>query len=109
MSSRSRRDSQELMRAYTLLGQRVARKDRQLAELSCMEPSIREMVGFIDSYNELNGTNEYQSEKKALIKLGRATWPRKELTDLALRVGDQTVYASFGDDKAESEEDGDSI
>lgn len=107
MSSRKRGDTQELMRAYTLLGQRVARKDHQLAELSCMNPTIREFVGFIDSYNELYGTNEYQEEKRALIKLGRATWPRKELTDLALRVGDQTVYASFGQD--ETTEDGEPL
>ena len=86
MSSRNR-DNQELMRSYTLLGQKVAKKDSQLAELSCMNPEIREYIGFIDSYNELNGTKEYQDVKKALMKLARATWPRNELTDLALRVG----------------------
>lgn len=106
MSSRNR-DNQELMRAYTLLGQRVARKDHQLAELSCMEPTIREIAGYIDAYNELNGTSDYPEEKRALIKLGRATWPRKELTDLALRVGDQAVYASFGED--EIEDDGEAL
>ena len=83
----SKRDNQELMRTYTLLGQRVAKKDAQLAELSCMNPEIRELIGFIDSYNELIGTKDFQDEKKALMKLARATWPRKELTDLALRVG----------------------
>lgn len=92
------------MRAYTLLGQKVARKDKQLAELSCMHPEFREMVGYIDSYNELNGTNELQREKKALIKLGRATWPRKELTDLALRVGEQTTYGNYGDSEPPNEE-----
>lgn len=89
------RDTKELMQQYTLLGQRVAELDQQLADLSCVAPEIRQFIGFIDCYNELNGVNEYQRERKALIKLGRAVWPRKELTDLALKVGDPTVHASF--------------
>lgn len=99
----NRRDTQELMRAYTLLGQRVARKDIQMAQLSCMDPDVREIVGFIDCYNELYNLNEFQEERNALIKLGRATWPRKELTDLALRVGDNVHYGSFTESDSEDE------
>ena len=83
------------MQQYTLLGQRVAKKDRQLAQLSCVAPEIRQFIGYIDCYNALNKSNEYQLEREALIKLGRASWPRKELTDLALRVGDPTKHLSF--------------
>lgn len=108
MSSKSRRDSQEIMRVYTLLGQRVARKDRQLAETACMSPEIRELIGYIDGYNALFSSIstelEFKEEKKALMAIGRQMWPRKELTDLALRVGDNVVVAEFddvGDDTTE--------
>lgn len=93
------------MRAYSLLGQDVARKNKYMAELACMNPEYREFVAFIDAYNTLNGTEDYKEEREALMKLARGTWPRKELTDLALMVGDKTKYGSFFDtgDKAETD------
>lgn len=93
--------SQEMVRAFTYLGQIVAGKDFYLAGTSCMNPEIREMVAFIDCYNSLNGTNEYQEERKALIILGRETWFRKEITDLALRVGENVKHESYIDSKSE--------
>ncbi len=106
MPSRSRRDSQEIMRAYTLLGQRVARKDKLLAETACMNPEIREAIGAIEMYHEYFQCNDFKEEKEALMKFARVTWPRKELTDLALRVGDNVVTAEFddvGDDDEETD------
>lgn len=89
----SRRDNIELMRNQMLLGQRVAREDELLRLLACVNPDIRELIGLLLAYNILNygedkAEYEFQDEVKALIALGKATWPRKELTDLALKVGD---------------------
>lgn len=106
MPNRSSRDSQEIMRAYTLLGQRVARKDRELAETACVNPEIRELIGFINAYNALFDEQDFLDFKKGLIALGKQTWPRKELTDLALRVGDNVVVAEF-DDVGDDAEDSD--
>lgn len=92
------------MRAYTLLGQRVARKDRQLAETACTSPESREIVAYIDGYNALFNSQEFQDEKRAVIAIGRQMWPRKELTDLALRVGDNVVVAEFDDVGDDTEE-----
>lgn len=101
MSSRSRRDTQELMRAYTLLGQRVAKIDNYLADTACMNPRMREIIGWIEAYHTYSGTQEFKDELNALKIYAEISWPRKELTDLALKVGDTNKHASFFDSKDE--------
>ncbi len=76
--SKNNRERSELLRAYTLLGQRVARKDKLLAETSCMNPEIREMIGAIDAYHSYFECNDFMDERKALCIMARITWPRKE-------------------------------
>lgn len=93
------RDSQEIMRTYTLLGQRVAKNSKELAETSCMNPEVREIVAFIDAFNKLTGAIDFQVERAALIVLGQETWFRKELTDLALKVGDVSKHFDIYDDE----------
>ena len=93
----SNRETKELMGHYTLLGQKVAGKNRDLAELACVHPTIREIVGLIDAYCIINNIDPkiYDNDRQALIKLGRAIWPRKELTDLALMVGSDVIVKDF--------------
>lgn len=108
MSGKSQRASQDLMRAYSLLGQRIARMDKDLAATSCMAPEIRELIAFCEMYHVYFNCQDLAKEVEALKKLGRITWPRKELTDLALRVGDNIIVGEFdglGDTDTEAQED----
>lgn len=97
------------MKAYTLLGQRIAKKDPELALSACMAPEIRELIAYMAMYQTYFGVKDFEAEIEAFRILGRITWPRKELTDLALRVGDNVISAEFegidSDNKDDAEED----
>ena len=99
----SSRETKELMGHYTLLGQKVARKNKDLAQLACIHPEIREIIGLVYAYCIINNIDpkHYERQIEALIKLGRAVWPRKELTDLALMVGSDLIVQDASKDLEE--------
>lgn len=94
-----RNDSVELTRAYTYLGQRVAEKDTILAASACLDPKYRKLAAYILMYHEYFQCNDFNEELEAINILARMMWPRKEITDLSLRLGENIHYANFFEDE----------
>lgn len=95
MSRRATRQTQEIMLNYTLLGQKVSGKDKILRLFSCMNEEIREKIGGLMFYHALYNCEDFKDEIKALMVYAKVTWKRKELTDLALKVGTSTKFTDF--------------
>lgn len=88
------------------MGQAVAKIDTDLAETSCMNPEIRELIGYARAYQVYKkDPSVFEDEIKALERLARITWPRKEITDLALRMGIDTVDIGYGEGESEDAND----
>ena len=99
----SSKNSKDLMREYTLLGQTIAGIDPLLSSTSCMNPELRETIAYIFAYQSLLNTSDFEDMKQTLMVIARITWPRKELTDLALRVGENVTVGDFEEDVESTE------
>lgn len=85
-----------LFQAISLLSQHLADLEPIMHRTSCLDQETREMIGFIEATKlRLDPNDPKQNERikrldrmeKMFEIIGMAKWPRTELTDLGLRIG----------------------
>jgi hypothetical protein len=83
------------IQATNLLAQQLAglAGEEIYVKTSCMEFEYRQVVAVLDAMVKMSPRLKTQIDKilPLIENLGKAAWPRTELTDLGLRVGQRNV------------------
>lgn len=101
-----------MLQSLNLLSQQLAKiAGEEIYQVtSCMNPEERELIGLLAAIPKLPGVTQVQGKTcRDLIpffsEIGKARWPRTELTDLGLRVGDRGIGKITMEEQEEESED----
>jgi hypothetical protein len=86
---------------FTYLGQKI--KDEALKDSACMREDLREIIGDIQAFAIFSGDASMLDFIMPLRIMARYMWPRMEVTDLSLMLGENIINVSFKPKSNESE------
>ena len=75
------------LKQLRLISQIASRNEPFLQVTACLNPEIREIIGYVQAFEELTGDTSLKQFIGPLQKIGMATWGRTELSDLGFKIG----------------------